>query len=220
MEPGAQFSGARQGVRYRGNDGRGTIMLGHPSPPGQDSLFEGYHPGFGWGNPHQHIHPESVEYGQHTQQRRHDPTQPTGQLPLPGMPEPTDPALHHLRQQNPNLNELQFEAKTNPQKVTVTDRSGNRVGKMALGYSRSDYESHEGHREVSMIGVAPNYAGKGVGEAMYDYARMKGAKIVHSDERSESGESFARRVGGPALKRTQGHGQDDYLGLNPRRDRV
>lgn len=221
MDPGEQFSGARQGVRYRGNNGAGTIYLGAPDTSGQQSLFDRgeYHSGFGWHNPHQTVHAESVEYGQHTTERRHDPTQWNGQMALPGTPKPTDPHVHRLRQANPNLNNFQFTT-PDAKRVDAHDAAGNRVGMMRLGYARGDWESHEGHREVSKIGVAPDHAGKGLGEAMYDLARMRGTKIVHSDERSESGESFARRVGGPRLERKVGHGEDDYLGLNPVRHKV
>lgn len=220
MEPGAQFSGARQGVRYRGNDGRGTLLLGtEHEPHGQASLFLRAHSD----QPPQHlqtVHAESVEYGHNTPERRHDPAQWNGQMALPGMPKPTDPHVHRLRQQNPHLNDLQFKVH-NERRVTAHDAAGRRVGVLKLGYERDgDYQSHGGHREVEEIGVAPNHAGKGVGEALYDLARLKGTKIVHSTERSESGESFARRVGGPRLERKRGQGQDDYLGLSPRRDRV
>lgn len=236
MEPGTQFSGARQGVRYRGNDGRGSILMSGDGDP-QPTLFDDHpdrHRGFGWGNPLQPVHAESVEYGHTVAERPHDPTQWNGQMPLPGMPKPTDPALHRLRQSNPALNDYQFRTvraknwstdgrlgKPNtPHKVEAHDAAGNRVGYLKLGHEQYDFEQHTGHREVEEVGVAPNHAGKGLGEAMYDLARMKGAKIVHSSERSESGEAFARRVGGPRLTRTRGQGYDDYLGLNPRSDRV
>jgi GNAT superfamily N-acetyltransferase len=170
------------------------------------------------------IHAESVEYGHTAAPRPHDPTQWNGQQAFRGMPRPTDPALHRLRQSNPSLNDYQFKvnqrAGDTPHGVTARDREGRRVGHLDLGYERMSFEPHPGHREVSGIGVAPDHAGKGLGEAMYDLARMKGSKIVHSDERSESGEAFSRRVGGPALPRRRGHGYDDYLGLNPPSDRV
>ena len=225
MEPGAQFSGARQGVRYRGNDGAGTLLMGtEHEPHGQMSLF--LQPRADDQAPQrlQTVHAESVEYGHTTKQRAHDPvTQWNGQLPLKaqGMPKPTDRHLHRLRQENPNLNDVQFRGDTDsPRRITAHNADGGRIGYLKLGYERMDFESHEGHREVEEIAVAPAHAGKGIGEAMYDLARMRGTKIVHSTERSESGESFARRVGGPRMERQRGHGQDDYLGLNPRKDRV
>lgn len=213
---GEKFSGARQGVRYRGNGGRGTHLLTerhYNDDPGQMHLFDASNDA---------IHAESVEYGQHTPQRKHDPvTQWNGQMALPGMPKPSDPHLHRLRQENPNLNDYQFDVE--PRRVTVRDPSTfKRVGMMKLGYAREGWlgESHDQHREVEEIAVAPRHQGKGLGEAMYDLARMKGTKIVHSTERSESGESFAQRVGGPQFQRKQGHGQDDYLGHDPDPDKV
>lgn len=218
MEPGEQFSGARQGVRYRG-----VSMMTIPhynDEPGQMHLIDDSQrhgePGL------RPTYPESTGYGEHTAERRHDPTQWNGQMALPGMPKPTDPHLHRLRQANPNLNDFQF--KTNggesPSRVTAHDAAGNRVGVMKLGHQRDQWDSHTDHREVEEIAVAPDHAGKGVGEAMYDLARMRGTKILHSYERSESGESFARRVGGPRLDRKRGHGSDDYLGLDPERHKV
>lgn len=228
MDPGAQFSGARQGVRYRGNGGRGTYMYGEDEGPhGQQHLpLEGH--GF-LDNALRPILPESVEYGHTAPERKHDPTQWNGQMALPGMPKPTDPALHRLRQANPSLNDYQFsvtraknwatdgrQGKPNtPHRVRVHDGADNRVGMLNLGYEQESWDSHPGHREVEEIAVAPAHAGKGIGEAMNDLARMRGTKILHSTERSESGESFARRVGGPRLPRRKGHGADDYLGINP-----
>lgn len=213
-----KFSGARQGVVYRGNGGQGTLILRDHNE--DEGLFsrENYDRRHEESETFTHRHAESVEYGHHTPERKHDPTQWNGQMALPGMPTPTDPHLHRLRQANPHLNEFQF--KVTPTRVTAHDAAGNRVGHLKLGYAREDFQSHEGHREVDELGVAPAHAGKGLGEAMYDLARMKGAKIVHSSERSESGEAFARRVGGPMLERVKGQGQDDYLGFNPPRHKV
>lgn len=217
-DEGPQFSGARQGVRYRGNGGTGTYMYGTDDEPHGQMALELEKNGF-QDHSLSPLLPESVEYGHTSTERQHDPTQWNGQMALPGMPKPTDPHVHRLRQANPNLNDFQFST-PDVKKVNAHDAAGNRVGMLRLGYARDDYESHEGHREVSSIGVAPDHAGKGLGEAMYDLARIRGTKIVHSDERSESGESFARRVGGPRLERRHGHGADDYLGLNPHRYKV
>lgn len=233
MEPGTQFSGARQGVRYRGNGGRGAYMpTEHEGPHGQQALeleSSGWHD-----MALRPVLPESVEYGHTATERQHDPTKWNGQMALPGMPKPTSPDIHRLRQANPSLNDYQFtvSARKNrptdgrqgvpstPHRVQVHDSSGNRVGDLKLGYEQDDWDTHPGHREVAEIAVAPKHAGRGLGEAMYDLARMRGTKILHSNERSEGGESFTNRVGGPKLKRTKGHGADDYLGIHPNPNKV
>lgn len=210
------FSGARQGVRYRGNGGMGTLLLTEPKSndePGQMALFND--------RSMRTVHPESVEYGHTATERKHDPTQWNGQQALRGMPKPTDPALHRLRQQNPHLNDYQFHgAAEKPRRISAY-AGGKQVADIQLGFRRDPWMGeHAGHHEVEEIAVAPNHAGKGLGEAVYDLARMRGTKIVHSTERSESGEAFARRVGGPQFQRKRGMGQDDYLGIDPPRDKV
>ena len=229
---GEKFSGARQGVRYRGGwNGRGTPFLvgksdeekrGQLSLPLESRTEETFTRQDGstmlyTKNHLEPLYPESVEYGQHTVERRHDPTKWNGQMALRGMPTPTDPDLHRLRQQNPNLNEYQFRVL--PRHVSVS-QGDKRVAKLDLGHEAMEWEKFPGHREVDRIAVAPAHQGKGLAEAMYDLARMKGSQIVHSDTRSESGESFARRVGGPRLARQSGVGYDDFLGHRPRQDEV
>ncbi len=209
------FSGARQGVRYLGNGGRGILRLAEDDPEfGQQHLVES--------RAFRAVHPESVSYGEHAQPRRTDPTQWNGQMALLGMPKPTDPHVHRLRQANPHLANYDFKVHQRtkggvqepPHRVSVHDKQGNRVGLLKLGYVQESYEDYPGHQEVDELGVAPAHQRKGIAEAMYDLARMKGSRVVHSYERSESGEAFARRTGGPTMKRRAGHNRDDYLGLD------
>lgn len=225
---GEKFSGARQGVRYRGNDGQGALLLGKSTPeedagqmvlPGIDSTTVRYKVGdkeHSYETDRSRVHPDSVEWGHTTKQRAHDPVEWNGQLTMRGMPRPTDVHLARLRQQNPALNDYQFKGdRDEPRSMQVFSKeTGHRVGYMQLDYKRDDWQEHPGHREVGSIGVAAAHAGKGIGEAMYDLARLRGTKIVHSSHRSESGESFARRVGGPQFARKQGIGDDEYRGLD------
>lgn len=215
-EVGKQFSGAHQGVRYEG-----VGVMGHPDDnnrfndePGQMHLES-------MGPLHMHRSaPAYVESGQHAQERSSDPLKWSGQMALPGMPKPAEQGLHRMRQANPALNDYTFSQK-NESRFDIHDRGGKRVATMGLNYKRDEYDKgHHGTREINGIEVAPAHRGKNLGHAVYDYARSRGVLPLHSSERSESGEKFARETGGPTLTRTKGHGQDDYSGFKPNPDKV
>lgn len=122
---------------------------------------------------------------------------------------PTDPHLHAIRQANPNLNSYQFRANVTPHKegsVAVFHPQQGVVSQL----SWMPRPTSGGKSEIEMIEVSKDHRRQGLAEAMYDLAQARGADLVHSSDRSEQGEAFARRVGGPALKRSRGTDVERY----------
>ena len=144
------------------------------------------------------------------------------QLPLPFHPgdsatRPSDPDLHRIRQANPHLNDYQFATHVTAQRGGSTAVFHKAYGLVATldwaddhGHSSTtgDSDAHPG--EIGMIQVHPEHQRKGLAEGMYDHATAKGAVLLHSADRSEQGEAFSRRVGGPRLKRMRGRSVESY----------
>lgn len=143
------------------------------------------------------------------------------QPPLPFEPSPAttpkDEHLHQLRLGNPKLNDYQFGAHIRSdgsgQSNAYDSDTGNQIGHLRWAgerggmneWSSEDYKPHE----VEYINVQHDHKNKGIAEGLWDYARARGANPHHSSERSEQGEAFARRVGGPEYKRTKGFGSQE-----------
>lgn len=170
--------------------------------------------------------PESLKKGAAWAQNVHQrPAQQGAQLPLPFHANeagvvPTDPNLHRLRQQNPALNDYQFKFHHNADRggsISAFHPAQGHVGELAWGGGQ-EFDHFEGkprvntseHHEIEMVNVAGPHTGKGIAEGMYDYASSRGISLMHSHDRSEEGEAFARRVGGPTLPRTAGMSREFY----------
>jgi hypothetical protein len=137
--------------------------------------------------------------------------------------QPSDPALHIMRQQNPHLNDYRFDIRPNPrgyhqiQAVHVPTNSS--AG--SLSWKSKEMVEHDGQPErageVDMIEVKDQHRARGLSTAMWDYAHFHagrdGAQVnhpMHSDNRSIEGNHWAHFVGGASMARTKGFNVQQY----------
>lgn len=148
------------------------------------------------------------------------------QLPLgkSGAFQPTDPAMHTLRQANPHLNDYSFRMHANPGGYHHIQAIHTPTGTEAGGFTwkSKDYVEKKEQRpeaagEVEMVSVKDQHAGRGLATAMWDYATFHGSREgssvdvpKHSEIRSIEGNHWAHFVGGATMARTAGFGVQRY----------
>lgn len=68
-----------------------------------------------------------------------------------------------------------------------------------LYYHRDLYSHTRG--EIAMVQVADEHQRRGVATALHDYAKQDVPELGHSERRSDAGDAWARKIGGPLPKR-------------------
>ena len=137
--------------------------------------------------------------------------------------QPSDPALHIMRQQNPHLNDYRFDIRPNArgyhQINAVHVPTNSSAGSLSWKSKEMVEEAGEPERagEVDMIEVKDQHRARGLSTAMWDYAHFHagrdGAQVnhpMHSENRSIEGNHWAHFVGGASMARTKGFNVQQY----------
>lgn len=107
----------------------------------------------------------------------------------------------------PELNEVQF-AYTHDNGYGTRELAAHvddeHVGQMYLR-PRPD-----GSHEVSGVEVHPEMQRQGIGTGMWHEAERRGLKPAHSEDRTEAGDAWARKIGGHLPPREE---SDDFTGF-------